>query len=275
MRTAYRLTKVVWLATLVSAWLLSPSPSIAQPNGNYRELVRKALVAFDAKHWDEARALFQAAHQLEPNARTLRGLGMVAFEMEDFVGAYRLLRQSLGDSRRALDGSLREQTEALLKRTRLLIGRLRVSVTPEEAALKLDGESIQADEDVWLNIGLHVLIAEAQGFEQKKLSLDVRNGDDQQLDIELDPIPLVASVGPTATEREVASQRVTASLNGQPGRAPQEDDSIVRKWWFWAGAGGLVVVGVGAVLLAQSGEPSAKAPTKGTGGVVITALSLQ
>ena len=274
MRAAYGLIKAVWLPVALGGLLLSATPAAAEPAGSYRELVRRALVAFDAKHWEEARALFQAAHQLEPNARTLRGLAMVAFEMEDFVAAYRLLRQSLLDPRRSLDGKLREQTQALLERTRLLVGRVRLTLSPPNATVKLDSEPIENnDDEILLNIGLHQLSVEAEGYETKKLSVDIRNGDDQDLTIQLEPVSLSAAVH-SASDAEIASARVTASIDASSPASARDDRTVFQKWWFWAAAGGVVAVGVSAAILAGSGGANAeKPPVRGTNDPVISTLS--
>jgi len=73
--------------------------------------------------WQEARALFQQAHEEYPNARTLRGIGMAAFEMRDYVGAYRALMQALASEERPLTRRQRRATQALLEETRAFIGR--------------------------------------------------------------------------------------------------------------------------------------------------------
>jgi len=248
-------------------WLMA-GPAHATPGDDYRELVRRALAAFDQKQWEQARELFNAAHEIDPNARTLRGLGMVAFEMEDFVEAYKLLYQSLQDRRRPLEGALREKTEDLLKRTRLLVGRVRMSVTPEASEVKMDGESVDPTTELWVTIGLHLLTIEARGYEPKKISLDIRDGDDQQVEVELEPLDLGA--------RRTASLAPVAVNLTSTSAASDDDASIFQKWWFWAAAAGVVAAGVGTTLLIKSAQnPTESPPIKGTSGVVITALSLR
>jgi hypothetical protein len=253
------------LAALACGLWLPVMPAVASSNDGYRELVRRALQAFDAKQWERARELFEAAHEREPNARTLRGLGMVAFEMEDFVTAYRQLRDSLGDRRRPLEAGLRAQTNDLLKRTRLLIGLVRVELAPAHATIKLDGEPVEATEELWLNIGLHIITVEADGYEPRKVSLDIRNGDDKDLSITLEPLALAPSLA-AAQSDAAASDGLVAGM-ATPTRA--DSGTIFGKWWFWAAAAGAVAVGVGAtVLLRRDAAPSDGPPVKGTDGMV-------
>jgi tetratricopeptide (TPR) repeat protein len=268
LRVVVVLTRTLALLAVLNGLVLTAGPARATPGDDYRELVRRALAAFDQKQWDKARELFSAAHELDPNARTLRGLGMVAFEMEDFVEAYKLLYQSLHDRRRPLEGALREKTEDLLKRTRLLVGRVRLSVTPDEALVHMDGESVDPTAELWVTIGLHLLTVEARGYETKKISLDIRDGDDQQLEVELEPLDLGA--------RRTASMAPVAVNLTSPSTASDEDSTVFQKWWFWAAAAGVVAAGVGTTLLVTNArKPIESPPIEGTGGVVTQTLSLQ
>ena len=64
----------------------------AQTNeSEYQRLVRQAIAEYAEHNFAEARALFARAHALEPNARTLRGLGMTAFELRSYAEVYRVL----------------------------------------------------------------------------------------------------------------------------------------------------------------------------------------
>lgn len=273
MRFVYVWLRAMVLAALAWGLWLPAMPAAATSDDSYRELVRRALQAFDAKKWEKAREAFEAAHEREPNARTLRGLGMVAFEMEDFVAAYRLLRDSLRDRRRPLAGALREQTNELLKRTRLLVGLVRVTLAPTHATIKLDGELVEASEELWLNIGLHVLTLEADGYESRKVSLDIRNGDDKEIAVALEPLPLSPSLVASQTEPGSADSRGIGL--GDPRQERSDGGSIFGKWWFWTAAAGAVAIGVGAtVLVNRSGSAVDKPPIKGSDGTVISALSL-
>jgi hypothetical protein len=269
LRAVIGLMRMAIVAVLTTGLLLA-RPQRACAADDYRELVRRALAAFDAKQWSEARGLFDAAHRIEPNARTLRGLGMVAFEMEDFVGAYRFLRDSLRDRRRPLEGALRAKTEQLLTRTRLLIGRVRLTLDPAHASVTLDGQPMATSEDIWLNIGLHQLTIEADGFQSRKLSLDIRDGDDKDLDVSLAPLALAVD---TSRSTSPSGEAVAASLQPRHGQSDDEA-SLLGRWWFWAAAIGVVAAGVGAtILIQQQSEAGREPPIEGTGGVVISTLS--
>lgn len=72
---ARRLCAVALLAVCV--W---PSVTRAQASDSseYEQLVDKGIAEYRAGHWEESRSLFEQAHAINPNARTLRGLGLAA-----------------------------------------------------------------------------------------------------------------------------------------------------------------------------------------------------
>ena len=85
----------------------------------YREIIEQAVAETERENWNEANALFRRAHQLRPSARTLRGLGMVAFNRKEYVDAVMNLSAALEDSRRPLTDQQREQATGLLEQAML------------------------------------------------------------------------------------------------------------------------------------------------------------
>ena len=87
------------LSVLVVSLFLLAHPAVAADSRNetslsdsvedpaYRRLIKEGLAEYEARHFDEARSLFQRAHDLNPNARTHRGIGMASFELRDYVSA--------------------------------------------------------------------------------------------------------------------------------------------------------------------------------------------
>src|SRR5262245_20503032 len=70
------------------------------PADEYNMLIREGLAEYDARNWAEALVLFERAHAVQPNARTLRAIGNVAFEMRRYTKAIDALRASLSDGRK-------------------------------------------------------------------------------------------------------------------------------------------------------------------------------
>src|SRR6185369_15657579 len=108
----------------------------------YRGLLSEAVAEYDARRYEEARALFRRAHEIAPNARTLRGIGMASFELREYVEALRALEGSLVEQRRPLTAPQRQQVEGLLERTRAFVGRFVLHLTPPDANLRVDGAPV-------------------------------------------------------------------------------------------------------------------------------------
>lgn len=155
----------------------------------YRQAVEGALAEYALEHYEEARTLFTRAHELEPNARTLRGLGMVEFELRHYVRAAELLEEALVSRVKPLTDEQRTSVELLLARTRHFIGRFDLKVQPkiEELTLELDGRRVPFDPEQTLPLeaGEHILRISGPGVEPRELRLDVRGGQHQTLRIEL------------------------------------------------------------------------------------------
>ena len=103
------------VALLLAVFVTLPSGSPARAEGaaletrdDYRALVKQAVREFEASNWPEAFALFKRAHELEPSARTLRGIGLAAYEMRDYVQSIGYLQTALEDQRRPLSPAQRK-----------------------------------------------------------------------------------------------------------------------------------------------------------------------
>src|SRR5262245_19269943 len=122
-------------------------------------LIGDAVAEYDAGHFQEARALFRQAHERQPTARTLRGIGMCSFELRDYVEATRALTQSLREQRRPLTSEQKRHAEALLARAHTFVGRYTVKVKPEGASLFVDGKpaDLETDGVLLLPFGRHQL----------------------------------------------------------------------------------------------------------------------
>ncbi|MBO6935202.1 MAG: PEGA domain-containing protein [Deltaproteobacteria bacterium] len=155
---------------------------------NARSLTRDALSEFERGNFEEARALFLRAHELEPSARLERGAGMAAFEVRDYVQAYRLLQRALVSEDRPLTDEQRAETEALIGRTQAFLGRFRFSVQPAEASVQIDlrAPEREADGTILLAVGEHSVVVEAEGYRSREQQLEVRGGEDETLIIRLE-----------------------------------------------------------------------------------------
>jgi tetratricopeptide (TPR) repeat protein len=84
------------LAQAHAASLARAQEASAGSREDYKALIKQAVQEFEAANWPEAFALFKRAHDIEPNARTLRGIGIAAYEMRDYVQSIGYLQTALG-----------------------------------------------------------------------------------------------------------------------------------------------------------------------------------
>jgi hypothetical protein len=171
---------------------LAPAAPPADPteSAEYKQAVEQALEEYRLGHFEEARSLFQRAHDIDANARTLRGLGMVEFELRHYVRAAELLEQSLGSTNKPLTDEQRKSVAQLLERTRQFIAQYELSVEPArtDITVELDGKPVKlgAEGRLSLEAGEHTLRISGPELSSRELKLDVKGGEQQTLRIELE-----------------------------------------------------------------------------------------
>jgi len=254
----------LWLIGARIAVLTLCAPAAAQSDAvrpepaEYQTVIKQAVEEYGARNFAEARAAFLRAHELYPNARTLRGIGMAEFELKNYGDCILRLEQALASRVKPLDGELRAQTETSLARARSYVGRFELELRPQVrgARIAIDGVQLKlvAGQALILTVGEHTLRAQAPGYDDEQRALSVKGGETQRLVIELRST--VTSSAPTlATSEAPAKQR----------------DSVWSSPWLWTGVGAVVVGGVvTAVVLAGQEEDTAQPIAGDIGGVVST-----
>jgi hypothetical protein len=173
-----RSSRLFLLAALVAAGstAFAPRAVLAQPS-EYEATIERAIGEFDARRWAEARTLFRRAHALEPNARTLRAIGMCSFELRDYVTAVLAFEDALVDTRRPLNETQRAEVERLLADARTFVATYEVALSPATATVVVDGApAVVRDGVLLLNPGPHDVRVSADGFEPDVLRLEARGG---------------------------------------------------------------------------------------------------
>lgn len=203
------LLRVLALCTLFATAALYTNAAGAQQteSGEYKELIAQALLEFKHKNWPEARVLFRRAHELQPSARTLRGMGVVSYEMRDYVQAVRDLAAALEDPRQPLTEAQRKECQGLLGRARTFVGEFTLTVTPQDASLTLDGATLVREPNgaLLLSFGEHEVSATAPGYEAASTRVRVQGGERGEIELHLTPLASVtaepAEPMPTTVER--------------------------------------------------------------------------
>jgi hypothetical protein len=232
------------------------------PPAGYTQLVERALSEFDAQNYFEARSLFTRAHALYPNARTLRGLGVVEFALRNYEVAADYLARALQSNERPLTGELRATTEKLLTQSREYLAHVEVTVVPTEADARvlLDGEAVALvpGKPLVLKVGDHVLEAQADGYLPERRTLRIQGGETLQVELALHPVGGEANI---AQDESQPAQQLAA--NAAPAQPSERGPGV---WpWVVVGAGGAVLI-TGGVLAVMGEHDIAKVedPDKGT-----------
>jgi hypothetical protein len=234
-----------------------PAPAVDEQA--YRSTIDEAVREFAGGHWEEARALFKRAHELSPNARTLRGMGKAAFELRMYVQAVRELDAAQRDTRKPLDDAMRAEVQGLIQKANEFVGRVRLTLEPPAAKLLVDGKEPQLEPDgsLLLDLGTHVFGATADGFKPTNLRLNIEGASDQRVRVQLEPLLAGGPVGVPAIDPNkpppVAEQPKPDPL-AAPSPQPSPPVESDLDTYAWIAAGGAVAFGVGAGVFWMIGE---------------------
>ncbi len=183
--------RLMFTLALAASLAFVPSLTRAQSTdppetAEYTRILREALGEYDAGNYREARALFTRAHEEQPNARTLRGIGMASFELREYVESIRALEGSLAHPVRPLTDEQRQSVQELIDRARTFVGRYTVRVEPEGAALYVDGAPAELGPDgsLLLDLGDHQLSVRCAECRETSRTVTVQGGEEEALTID-------------------------------------------------------------------------------------------
>jgi hypothetical protein len=198
----------MFLPTAHAAGRGTEPPPAAEPADDpaYKKAIDEGLAEYDARRFEEARILFRRAHEISPNARTLRGIGMTSFELRDYVAAVHNLSAAVQDERKPLSSGKREHTLELLARSRMFVDVYILTVSPKTAQVLVDGHAPEYESDgtLMFGFGAHTIEIRAPGMVPRTLPLDISGGQRKELSVSLEPAPVAPTSGapPVATATE-------------------------------------------------------------------------
>lgn len=193
-----------------------------QDVGAYAAIIDAAIVEFGQGHWEEAYALFRRAHELNPSARTWRGLGISAFELRRYVEAIADLEASLVDPRKPLTPEQREQVKGIIRRARDFVSVYRVRIKPDSAEVVVDGKpAALKDGQLHLDPGPHTIVVRASGYEEHRTELRAGAGNEEELSLELSLV---------GDDEQTMDKRSGADSSAASGSAPT---TRRRRRWTW------------------------------------------
>jgi hypothetical protein len=231
-----------WLSLITHAQ--AQAQAQAQESGSYAALIRDAVTEYEAGHYEEAAALFAQAHAQSPSARTHRGLGLAYFEGRKYALAVKHLKAALGDRRRALTASQREEVDNALHHAEQFVVSVKLQLEPRDARVEIDGNLAPADErgarhdgalELQLDAGRHELVTRADGYVEDRRSIDAVAGSQLALEITLTSV---------AGGAQAQTRSSTPLPDAHSAPAPRSDASTGPSL-----VGPLIVLGGGAALL--------------------------
>lgn len=209
------------------------APAAAEtPADEYNRLIREGLVEYEQRNWAEALTLFERAHAVNPNARTLRAIGNVAFEMRRYTKSIDALRASLSDSRKPLTQTERTEVENTVERALRYVATLRVTLKPVNATLLLDGAPT-AQRELTLDMGEYRIGARAPGYKDSEIKVSLNGG--QTRDLEIDLVP-------------ESAQPAAQGTSEQPARRA----APIGPWIVIGTSGAIAIAGAVMLVLAQN-----------------------
>lgn len=226
--------------TAVLAALLAPALAAAQaePPAEYQATIAEAVEESTAQNWPEAKALFERAHAMFPNARTLRGLGTVAFGARRYVESAGHFAAALKHPVRPLTSEQRTQVEGLLARSRVYIGHLELDVTPADALISVDGvrpELGPGDAKLALDPGTHQLVVRAKGYREAMRQVLIEGSKTAKVEVEL--------------ERAQHPVAMRAEAPGEAAGSAEPSMDGGGRLWTWVAGGAALAFGAGAIAL--------------------------
>lgn len=233
----------------------------------YESYVEAALREYRGHRFPEARSLFAKAHAAFPNARTLRGLAMVEFELRNYVESAALFERALNEPVRPLSGELRRETEQLRKKAEGFVAHFEI-VSKSPVVIAVDGVQTEpsAGAQIALAVGDHVLDLSAIGYASQRRRLRVRGGEHETLEVTLTPLENSRDEAKPEPPRAAPPARTLLALQVEPrplfARAPEgalRDDTraFYKNRWLWTGVGvatAALAFGLGFGLTAHDGR---------------------
>jgi tetratricopeptide (TPR) repeat protein len=207
-------------------------------------LIADAMAEYERGNWTEARALFESAHELAPTARTLRAIGMCAFEEKSYVMAISYLQQALDDARKPLTKKQRKEVEDALARANAFVARYTLQLLPPDTKVEVDLHApVFAAGQLLLNPGAHQLAFSASGFQPEQRMIEAQARESGSIQLELRPLALAVSE-PEATP---PAKQVVATP--APTHATPQRESAVSPALLWSS---VALIGVGVAGAAVS-----------------------
>jgi hypothetical protein len=215
----------------------SSDASDPENDEEYKDIVSQAVGEYESQHWAKAIELFQKAHAIKPNARTLRGMGLAAFEESRYMDSVQWLTEALEHKEKPLTREMRADVKPVIARAREFVGFFELSNELANVTIEIDGHPAVIDKGtVKVDVGERHLVAKADGYETLEKTLHVISGDNGVLGIELEPSRATKSATRTGTK--------SADDDGAKTAVSETSNSTAVPW---------VIIGAGSAAAVAGG----------------------
>jgi hypothetical protein len=216
-RTSYLAWALAWLCLCAASARAQDIESV-----DYETAVNRALSANADRDFVTAKRYMEHAHALEPSARTLRGLGIIAYGEGNAIMALRRFEAALAEQTKPLPESLRAGVAKLLIDVYALLGRYDVPV-PAEAQLTVDARPPERDAQgrVLLKPGTHTL-ALMEGDTVRTLRVVTAGGELTRLTFPSAAAATADAPGPPAAQPSSPVER----KDSLPREAPRQRNPV-------------------------------------------------
>ncbi len=210
----------------------------------YRALIDQAVTEYRMGNWPEARSLFERAHQMEPSARTLRGMGLSAFEERNYAIAIQLLKEAVKDTRKPLTENQRKHANEVIDRALGYIAQYELDLAPSDANVLVDARApVMVENTLLLDPGPHELVVSLPGHREERVSVRAQPNERLVLRIEL------VRQSEQAAETKVATARAKKPEEKAAPHAARRERRCRLAGWTVAGVGAAALVGSLALTL--------------------------
>lgn len=149
---------------------------------------QRGVELYDEADFRTALIEFKRAHETLPEFRVLYNIAQCEYQLADYVGALDHFREYLEAGGAKITTQRRSDVERDIRRLEQRVAVVRLTVTPEEVELLLDGERVGASPltaPIRVSAGQHVLVARKAGYREAKRTLALAGGDAPVVAIEL------------------------------------------------------------------------------------------
>lgn len=272
--------RIYLLVTLSMAFAAGTPTAVAEDTAvsheSARRLFEEGLALAKADRWAEALAVFQRSAALVSRASTSYNIANALYRLDRPVEGlselddYDRMPEVLGDD------AARERGAALRKLLEGAVAEVRLSITPADALLFVDGRpsaDIGFDRTFRLNPGPHWIRVTHEGYEPHYQEIRVERGTQHALTVALQPLsvpesPPSLTLAPSAIAAAPGGIRLSESKAADDDRKP-----FVKRPGFWVMIGAIAAVGIGtgvAVALVRRDD----SPQCGTTGECATTQGL-